>query len=183
MITYSQAQSTKELNEILNLQKQNLSSGLTSEEKTNEGFVTVQHDLPLLQKMNLFCAHTLAKESTTVVGYALSMHPNFKSELPVLIPMFTEIERAFNRNSFIKKNNVSYIVMGQICIDKAYRKQGIFRNLYKHMLQNIQPEFNTIITEVDATNTRSLEAHLAVGFKSLCKYTSGGQQWDLIYLK
>lgn len=183
MITYSQAQSNQELHEILELQKRNLPARLTSEEKITEGFVTVQHELPLLQEMNTRCAHTLAKMGDTVVGYALSMHLDFKDELPVLVPMFKEIERSIELGLLPLKNKNSYIIMGQICIDKIYRKQGVFRSLYKHMLQNIQPEFTTIITEVDATNSRSLEAHSAIGFTLMSRYNSGGQDWELLYLQ
>ncbi|NNK10444.1 MAG: hypothetical protein HKP08_03795 [Flavobacteriaceae bacterium] len=41
---------------------------------------------------------------------------------------------------------------------------------------------DSIITEVDGRNTRSLEAHLAVGFKVVKNYISGGREWNLISL-
>ncbi len=45
------------------------------------------------------------------------------------------------------------------------------------MQVSICPDFDTIITEVDAKNTRSLQAHYAVGFQVLKTYRSAGQDW------
>ena len=73
--------------------------------------------------------------------------------------------------------------MGQICVAKNYRNQGIFRGLSNAMKAHVQPEFDSIITEVDAKNTRSLQAHYAVGFKELKTYYSDDRDWVLIRLK
>ena len=175
MITYKSASTPQELQQILDLQRANLPQSISSEEKSKEGFVTVNHEMSILSEMNNVCGHIIAKDDDKVVAYALCMHPQFGNEIEVLKPMFSEI----NKTKFRKE---SYIVMGQICIDKTYRKRGIFRKLYETMQRAIAPEFSIIITEVDLTNLRSLEAHYAVGFKLLKQYRSGGQNWALIYL-
>jgi ribosomal protein S18 acetylase RimI-like enzyme len=175
MIIYRQAYSHSDLKNILRLQHANLPQNLSSEDLVQEGFVSVHHDFELLQKMNDKCAHTLAMEGEILAGYALSMHPDFKNEIPMLIPMFTEIEKHLSSKD-------SYIVMGQICIDKAFRKQGIFRNLYKAMQQHTTPLYSKIVTEVDHANQRSLKAHLAIGFRQLATYKADGKVWELIYL-
>lgn len=69
--------------------------------------------------------------------------------------------------------------MGQICIDKQFRKQEIFRGMYHFMKQEMSSQYNMIITEVDVANTRSLNARYAVGFKLLQSYSSQ-QDWALI---
>lgn len=183
MITYKRASTQAELEQILELQKNNLHSLISSEEKKIEGFLTIQHDFDLLNKMNKVCPHIIAKEDEKVVGYALCMHPKFENEIDLLRPMFKQITKTLEQNKSDNPSFNNYIVMGQICIDKSYRKQGIFRKLYANMLQEIQPTFNIIITEVDKKNTRSLEAHYAMGFELLSKYRSGGQDWELISLK
>lgn len=40
-----------------------------------------------------------------------------------------------------------------------------------------------IITEVDVANTRLLDAHYAIGFKTLYSYCSNQQDWNIIYWK
>ncbi len=70
----------------------------------------------------------------------------------------------------------------QICIDKQFRKQGVFRGLYHFMKQEMASKYNMIITEVDVANTRSLKAHFAIGFKTLYSYRSNHQDWKILYL-
>ena len=134
--------------------------------------------------MNDECPHIIAKKDDTVVGYALCMHPKFGESIEMLKPMFAEIETTLRDSSHsFGMTNENYIVMGQICIDKHYRKQGIFRKLYEHMKAEVISPFSAIITEVDCKNKRSLDAHYAIGFQKLKSYHSGGQDWELIYLQ
>jgi ribosomal protein S18 acetylase RimI-like enzyme len=175
-IKFTRCTSKSELQQILDLQQKNHLQNVNAEEKIKEGFVTVSHTLEILSEMNDACPHIIAKDQEKVVGYALCMHPRFGNDIEVLKPMFLEI-------ASVVPETESFIAMGQICIDKEYRRQGIFRKLYETMKKSIQPEFNSIITEVDATNLRSLEAHYAVGFKELKTYYAGGQDWKLIVLK
>ncbi len=175
-VRYARSQSRDELEQILGLQKQNSLTFLSPEEKEKEGFVTVSHTFQLLKRMNDVCPHIIVKDKNRVVGYALCMHPLFAQDIEVLKPMFNEID---NHTPPIEK----YIVMGQICIHKDYRRKGVFRGLYSTMKISVAPEFRSIITEVDAMNTRSLQAHYAIGFKELKTYHFGGREWHLIILK
>lgn len=172
-ISYKRAITDEELHEILELQRKNISSLISEEEKQKEGFVTVQHDFDTLKSMNEVCAHSLAIYNSSVIGYALSMVKAFKYDIAILIPMFKEIENCVD-------SNLSYITMGQICIDKAFRKQGVFRGLYNAMKEHVKHEFDVIITEVDKKNTRSLNAHYAIGFELLKTYKSNNQEWVLL---
>lgn len=176
VIEIGQVQNKKELEQILSLQKDNLPGALSKKEIAKEGFVTIAHSFDLLDAMNKVCPHIIAKEEERVIGYALCMHPKFRNEIDILKPMFKEISAVLSPDD-------KYIVMGQVCIDKAYRKMGLFQKLYKNMQDTIKPEFNFIITEVDALNKRSLNAHLAIGFMELKTYTSDGRKWHLIALK
>ncbi|MEM7084847.1 MAG: GNAT family N-acetyltransferase [Bacteroidota bacterium] len=176
MIHYKRASQKYELEQILQLQRDNLPTVISEETKKMEGFVTVHHDFNILNRMNEACPHVIATHEDKVVGYTLCMHPKFGDEIEVLQPMFAETNRILG---FSEK----YIAMGQVCVDKDYRRQGIFRKLYRYMLQEIKPEFDCIITEVDIENTRSLEAHYAVGFELLSRYRSDGHDWELIRLR
>lgn len=178
-ITYHRAQTTEELNEILKLQEANLRHLISEEEKQKEGFVTLQHDFDMLKKMNDACAHSIAKHNGKVIGYALSMLQEFKKDIPLLIPMFTEIDLVLKAQN----QKLNYIAMGQICVDKGYRGSGVFRGLYQYMAEELNHEFDAIITEVDSKNRRSSNAHSAIGFKVLKTYTSNDQLWELISLE
>lgn len=175
MILYPQAQTKAEINEILTLQSQNLPKNLGPLEIQKEGFLTVEHNFDLLWEMNTSFPHTLAKEHGKVVGYALSMTPKFALDIPVLKSMFEEIEKVFKGGE--------YIVMGQICVAKTHRGQGVFRGLYKNMQTYTRDTFGSIITEVDIKNIRSMNAHKAIGFKELSRYAADEKVWSLIQLK
>jgi ribosomal protein S18 acetylase RimI-like enzyme len=158
-VSYSLSKTTDELRGILDLQQRNLKSKLSSDEIAKEGFVTLQHDMHILKSMNDACPHHIAKDGERIVGYALSMQKEFREDIELLRPMFQKID--------VLAPNVNYITMGQICIDKEYRGQGIFRGLYQFMQSQLNTKFDVLITEVSKHNLRSLNAHKAVGFENL----------------
>lgn len=175
-IKIQQVQNQLELKQILALQRENLPNALLKEEMEKEGFVTIAHTFDLLNAMNKVSRHIIAKENDRVVGYVLCMHPKFGNKIDILKPMFKEIDTVLSGDE-------KYMVMGQVCIDKAYRKIGLFHKLYMKMQDITKPDYNFIITEVDASNKRSLNAHLAIGFVELKTYSSNGRIWHLIALK
>lgn len=172
-ILYKRASTLDELEQIRTLQLQNSSQNITSEEKLQEGFVTVQHTVALLEQMNTACAHIIAKDEEKVVGFALVMLSSFRNEIEVLIPMFERID------SLIPASK-SYVIMGQVCVDKNYRKQGIFRGLYDFYRTQLQQEFDFLITEVGAINLRSMSAHEYIGFKTIDSYEEDGINWNIM---
>ncbi|NND52484.1 MAG: GNAT family N-acetyltransferase [Flavobacteriaceae bacterium] len=173
-IIYKRAETAEELNQILNLQRINLPTEISNEEKQSEGFVTVHHDYDILKAMNDKCPHIIAKHSDKVIGYTLCMDRSFKNDIEVLKSMFGQIEKKIEKT-------ISYIIMGQVCIDKAYRKQGIFRGLYQQMKLVLKSQFDLIITQVDKSNIRSLNAHYAIGFKILYSYRSNEHDWEILF--
>jgi hypothetical protein len=176
MITYKQANTAKEIQQIIALQQRNLPKNLSQQEMEEQGFLTIEHTYELVLKMNMAFPHTLAKDGENVVGYALSMHPQFGNEIELLRAMFKKTET-------LVPNNLKCLVMGQICVAKPHRGLGIFRGLYKNMQRYTKDMFDVIITEVDVKNTRSMNSHKSVGFEELCRYSSVGRTWSFIMLK
>ena len=174
MIEFKVTSTTKELKQILALQQENLRKSLTEEEIQTQGFVTVEHDFDTLYKMHEVHPHTIAKDGDKVIGYVLSMSKTFGDSIEVLKPMFAEFKKANITDNFI--------IMGQVCVAKGYRGKGVFRSLYNKMAETFSGKFTRIITEVDALNTRSLNAHKTVGFTNLCEYEAAGQLWKIIAL-
>jgi RimJ/RimL family protein N-acetyltransferase len=70
--------------------------------------------------------------------------------------------------------------MGQICVAKKYRKQGIFRGLYAFYKEELQDQFDFLITDVAVINERSMQAHEAVGFKKIDTYEEDAVVWNII---
>lgn len=182
MITYTGAATDADLYGILRLQRANLPVNISRAEALEEGFVTVEHDFPLLKRMNSPHAHIIAKEGDKVVGYTLVMEQELRNDIPILVPMFEQIDTTEYKGQFLK--DAAYVIMGQVCIAKGYRGQGIFQGLYAEMARRMSPHFSYIITEVSKRNPRSMRAHEKVGFVNVKEYTSAdGEEWVILLLE
>lgn len=171
-VRFTRASSEDELLQILALQKKYAFTSVNKQEQEKEGFVTVSHSYEILKQMNDACSHIIAKDGDLVVGYALVMLQKFRDEISILSAMFETATELLG--------DKKYVAMGQICIAKNYRKQGVFRGMYQFYKQELQNEFDCLLTEVATDNQRSLNAHLNVGFKVLKTQVSDGVSWELI---
>jgi ribosomal protein S18 acetylase RimI-like enzyme len=180
MLSFLTVINKMQIQEILDLQTQNLPKNITANEAKEQGFVTVQHDADLLWSMNQKYPHSIAIDNETVVGFALVMTQDFKNDIPILVPMFEQLdEMTFNNKPL---NESSYFVMGQICVAKSHRGQGIAGHLYKNLEERLSSTFDYIITEVATRNWRSMRAHEKVGFQILKKYVdeTTNEEWALL---
>lgn len=168
---------SEHLKQIKSLQIKNLKSSLDPIEVEREGFVTCDHTIELLAKMNQPDGHIIALHDNQVVGYCLVMSPRWREELDVLKPMFDKIDTLSYKGCPLS----NYVVMGQVCIDKEHRRQGLFRQMYDHFRKCLSPKFDFCITEIATENTRSRSAHQAVGFEDVHDYRSfDGINWALV---
>jgi len=171
-IIYCRAQTTEELHQILAIQKQNMISVLSKQEMLKEGFITVGHTLEILEKMNRVSPHIIAKDGAKVIGYALVMLRSFRNEIAVLRPMFDAADLLLPK--------LNYVVMGQVCIAKSYRKKGVFKGMYAYYKEQLKNDYDCLFTEVASANQRSIEAHKAIGFNVLKTQITDGVSWELI---
>jgi len=170
--------STEDIQMILDLQQKNLKGLISAEEKEQQGFVTLQHDLGTLQQMHTLAPSVIIKDNDKVVAYALSELKECRELVPDLEPMFT----LFDSLSWNGKplNDYRYYVMGQICIDKAYRGQGLFERLYAHHKSLYQSKFDLFVTEISTSNYRSLRAHERVGFQVMHMHRDSLDEWVVV---
>jgi len=179
MIIYTTSKTDDELFEILDLQKNNLPQNLSETEIKSEGFVTVCHSFEDLKKLNNYEQHLIMKDENKVVGYLLAMTKNSKNDIPVLIPMFETFDKITYQNKLISEYN--YIVVGQVCIDKNYRGQGLLDNSYAAYKKLFKEKYDFAITEIATTNTRSINAHKRVGFFEIHRFTDDSNtEWSIV---
>ena len=181
MITYGISNTEDELKGILDLQQFNLPQNISNEELESQGFVTVKHDLDLLTRMNYPYQHIIAKEGENVVGYTLVMLRKWKNDIPVLVDMFDQIDSIDYDGK--KLGAAKYFIMGQVCVAKSQRGQGVFAGLYTEMKKRMHTDFDYVITEIASRNYRSLHAHEKVGFEVIKTYQIGdGEEWILVLM-
>jgi ribosomal protein S18 acetylase RimI-like enzyme len=173
MIEARQVTDERELQQILDLQRRNLPRNLSAREMAENGFVTVEHTLDVLQRMHALVPSIVAKDGGELAGYALVMPVECRSFIPVLVPMFQRLEalRMFERR---------FYVMGQICVASPYRGRGVFDALYRAHREHLRNRFDACVTEVSVRNTRSLRAHQRIGFEELERYRDQTDEWVLL---
>lgn len=182
MIEYTTSQSDEDLYGILSLQKQNLAVHLSEAEIASQGFVTVAHSFDDLAKMNAIEQSAIAKDNQRVIAYLLAMTARSKQDIPVLVPMF----EIFEKIEFEERTLADYhfIVVGQVCVDKAYRGQGVLDRLYRFYRDRFRDRYDFAVTEIASTNLRSLKAHARNGFRTIHQYAApDGVEWSIVLLE
>jgi predicted GNAT superfamily acetyltransferase len=182
MITYTTSKSDKDLQQILQLQKQNLAAGLTAGQIASQGFVTVSHSFEDLKKLNAIEAHVIARDNDRVVAYILAMTVQSRFDISVLIPMFDKFEQIDFQDK--KVANYRYIVVGQVCVAEGYRGKGILDACYAAYRDYFKNKYEFAITEIATRNQRSINAHKRIGFETIHEYVaSNGEAWSIVVWK
>lgn len=180
-INYTYPQDDTVLQAILHLQAANLPRNLTKAEAAAQGFLSVEQDIDLLRKMNEPYGHTVALDGNKLAGYALTMTTDLEERIPFLAPFFQSVKDLDWQG--VPLRETPHVLMGQVCVAKAYRGQGVFGRLYQKMRQRMASHFNVIITEISAHNTRSLRAHEREGFEVILAYDApDGHPWVVVGL-
>jgi ribosomal protein S18 acetylase RimI-like enzyme len=168
----------EELQQIIQLSHQNLRTKILEEEKKSQGFVTWNYSLELLQKMHTLHPNVIVKDGNIVAGYAmvaLKEARYFHSDLEAMINHLEQL--TYNGKTL---SEYKYYVMGQICVDKAYRGKGVFEMLYKKHKTLFENDYDFVVTEISTTNPRSLHAHEKVGFKIIYTYPDALDEWNVV---
>jgi GNAT superfamily N-acetyltransferase len=167
-----------ELEQILALQQANLAANVSAAEAQAQGFVTAVHSLEVLQRMHELAPSIVARAESQLAGYALSMRIEARKDVPILEPMFELLETLSFRGRALC--DTPFYVMGQICVAKAFRGQGVFDALYRGHRQHYAERFALLVTEVSTRNGRSLRAHERVGFEPLHRYRDSVDEWVIL---
>ncbi|GAB3563547.1 hypothetical protein GCM10027578_07460 [Spirosoma luteolum] len=180
MITITTVQSAADVAGILALQQRNLRQNIPAEVQLDQGFVTVEHDPAVLTRMNQAAPSVIAKDGDTVVGYCLTMLPDFADEVPELKPLFDSIGALSYQGQPI--HAYAYYVMGQVCVGEGYRGQQLFDRMYQHQRDVYGDRFRLLVTDISERNTRSQRAHARVGFQTIHAFDDPnlGERWLVV---
>ncbi|TBO42009.1 GNAT family N-acetyltransferase [Pedobacter kyonggii] len=179
MIIITKSSTTKELEGILELQKQNLKKDLTSEQIKEQGFVTVSHSLDDLEKMHQHEPNIIARDGELVVAYVLAMTEQSKNAIPRLVEMYESFDHIQYHGKFV--SSYSYIVVGQVCVGQNYRGKGLFDQCYHAYKDYFKSKYDFAITEIASINLRSMNAHKRIGFEVIHTYTDNSAvEWNVV---
>ena len=178
MITATVVTSANELQQIIDLQRKNLKQHISQEEKEQQGFLTMEFSMPMIQQLHDLAPSVIAKDNDKVIAFAIVLLQEGRTAYPDLEPMFLNFENLQWNNKPLKA--YSFYVMGQICVDKDYRGKGLFDILYRQHREIYQKQFDFIVTEISTSNYRSLNAHKRVGFKTINTFRDKMDEWDVV---
>lgn len=179
-MTITTVRSEADIQGILALQRANLRQNLPANVQAEQGFVTVQHDPSVLTRMNQAAPSIIAKDGEIVVGYCLTMLPEFGADVPELKSLFASIDALTYAGRPVRE--YAYYVMGQVCVADGYRGQQLFDRMYEHHRDTHGGQYQLLITDISEKNTRSLRAHARVGFSPLHSFNNPdlGETWVVV---
>ena len=175
---YGPAQSDAVLQQILDLQAENLREKLSADTQAAQGFLTFRYDLPLLRRMNDALPHVVAFQGSKLVGYALSTTSEICREEPLLRPLAERLDTLVLAGKPFRERR--FYVMGQICVAKNFRGQGVFDGLYQTQQALNSSTFDCLVTEISLRNARSLAAHRRVGFRVVDEVEDPTGRWAVV---
>ena len=168
----------EDLQDILTLQRGNLREHVSAKDAEREGFLTVAHDLDVLARMHALAPSVIAREGDALAGYALVMPLEARDAVPVLAPLFAQFDALTWQGRPLGASR--YYVMGQVCVARAFRGQGVFDALYRGHREAYAHRFDFTVTEIATRNTRSMRAHARVGFQVLTTYRDALDEWAVV---
>jgi GNAT superfamily N-acetyltransferase len=178
MLSATIVTTTAELQQILALQQRNLKQNISEGEKKEQGFVTMQSTLPMLESIHALAPSIIVKDGDKVIGYALVLLPEGRSLYPDLDPLFQLFETLQWKDKPV--SHYRFYIMGQVCVDKDYRGQGVFDLLYQTHKEYYSENYDFIITDISSSNQRSIRAHERVGFKIIHTYRDVLDEWEVV---
>lgn len=172
------AQNSEDFKGIIALQQANLLQNLSLETIQKEGFVRVCHSLGDLTKLNEFEKQLIAIQDKEVIAYILAMPPASRTSIPMLLPMFEQFDQIDWKGQ--KISSYSYLAIGQVCVAKEFRSQGLFANAYAAYKELFSKKYDFAITEISKKNLRSLSAHKKIGFQTIHTFQDEYEEWDIV---
>lgn len=182
MMKFERALTDESLNQILDLQKRNLKKYLSKAEKESQGFVTAEHTFEQLKKINNAEPCVIITDNGKVIAYAIAMLESSANDMPVFDDLFSTVASLTYKNQLM--TCYKYIFVGQLCIDKNYRGQGLVEKLYAFYKEELKFKYDFAVTDISEHNPRSLKAHQKSGFEVIHTFydTFTDSNWHIVVM-
>jgi L-amino acid N-acyltransferase YncA len=178
MAIIKMVQTEEELKGLKALQNANLRRLIGEEEAMKEGFVTSEYSFELLQKMHQEHPSIIAKEGNDVVGYVIVTNKSVYGEHEEIDHLFDTVDAMEYNGQLLK--NASYILVGQLCVGKSHRGQGLVQTMYNYYKENFSDKYQYLVTDISQANPRSIKAHKKSGFETIGVIEQVGTGWDIV---
>jgi len=182
IMKFERAYSDESIRQILNLQNRNLKKHLSDAEKESQGFVTAEHTFEQLKKINDAEPSVVITDNGIVVAYAIAMLESAAKDMPVFDELFSTVASLTHKNRPMTR--YKYIFVGQLCIDKNYRGQGLVEKLYAFYKDELKSKYDFAVTDISEYNPRSLKAHQKSGFEIIHSFFDSftASNWNIVVM-
>ncbi|PWY55408.1 N-acetyltransferase [Legionella qingyii] len=153
--------------QIVVLQNENLISRLSSSEKA-DGYLSEAFSVEQLKSMDEDICVFVCKDKERVCGYICVNSVEYNKNIPLVASMLDCFPDITYQGKPLSTYNIA--ISGPVCIDKAYRGQGLFFNLYNKLsefLLNERPELELYVVLISSQNLRSVNAHKKLGMEDV----------------
>ncbi|QHT68068.1 GNAT family N-acetyltransferase [Rhodocytophaga rosea] len=176
--TFKPVQTATELLHIAALQHENQRRNLSQSERQQYGFISADYNFDVLIQMHMAEPSLISKSNDQLIAYCLAFPPHLLKKIPALQYM----SRILNQVDYqgMPLSMFHYLFVGQVCIAKEFRGQGIFDDLYSIYKTAYSSRYDMAVTAIPKENLRSMRAHQRVGFQEICTFDHSFDPWSLV---
>ena len=178
MLTAKLATTDQELLQLAALSNANRSDNISAEEKATEGFVSWVYTPDILRTINAIAPSVIVMDEGALAGYAITLTSECLHAYPAAAHTYNHVLPLHFKGRALGEQR--FYLMGQICVAKAWRGQGIVGALYNGHRQYYSPQFDALVTEISMANPRSLKAHQKIGFETIDRHFENGHDWAVV---
>ena len=162
--------------QIESLQKRYHVSFISEEEKKNGFVTTLFTPEQLTELIEQEDGISLACDGDKVVAYAMAGSWQFWSKWPLFQFMIADLPSTqYLGRTLTIENSYQY---GPVCIDMAYRGQGVLQELFAHSARQMGKRYPILITFINHVNPRSYKAHTEkVGLEVIKNFSFNGNNY------
>ena len=162
--------------QIESLQKRYHVSFINEEEKKNGFVTTLFTPEQLTELIEQEDGISLACDDDKVVAYAMAGSWQFWSKWPLFQYMIADLPNTqYLGQTLTTENSYQY---GPVCIDMAYRGQGVLQELFAHSARQMGKRYPILITFINHVNPRSYKAHTEkVGLEVIKNFSFNGNNY------
>ena len=128
------------------------------EEDKKDGFITTAFTKEqMIDLITLEQGLFIAVNDEKVVAYVMSASWKFLSRWPMFAFMVEDLHNLeYLGQKLTVQNSYQY---GPVCVDKEYRRSGVFEQIFDFARENMTKKFPILVTFINKINARSYEAH------------------------
>lgn len=144
-----------------------------------QGFLSAKFSLRQVTDMASDLGIIVARDNNQVVGFVCASRCDWDDQPPIVKSMLTEFDRILFQGRPLNEQRL--FIYGPVCIDRAYRGQGLLRKLYQGIKRELAGKYYVGSAFIAEGNSRSLKAHLeGLGMTKVARFTHDDRSYRIL---